>query len=49
MLSGIAKKVFGSRNERLVKRLQRRVARINELEPRMSGLDDEALRDCTAQ
>ena len=49
MLSGIAKKVFGSRNERLVKRLQRRVARINELESQMSALDDEALRDRTMQ
>ena len=49
MLSGIAKKVFGSRNDRLVKRLQRRVARINELEPRMEALDDAALCQCTAQ
>ncbi|MDR9432342.1 MAG: preprotein translocase subunit SecA [Spiribacter sp.] len=43
MLSGIAKKVFGTRNDRLVKRLSRRVAQINELEPQLQALDDAAL------
>ncbi|MEX0449444.1 preprotein translocase subunit SecA [Spiribacter sp. 221] len=47
MLSGIAKKVFGTRNDRLVKRLRRQVSRINELEPTMQALDDESLRDMT--
>ncbi|MBY5269041.1 preprotein translocase subunit SecA [Spiribacter salinus] len=47
MLSGIAKKVFGSRNDRLVKKLRRQVGRINELEPRMQALDDEALQALT--
>ncbi len=44
MLSGIAKKVFGTRNDRLVKRLQRQVTRINELEAEVQALDDVALR-----
>ncbi|TQE97094.1 MAG: preprotein translocase subunit SecA, partial [Spiribacter salinus] len=47
MLSGIAKKVFGSRNDRLVKKLRRQVGRINELEPRMQALDDESLQALT--
>ncbi|MEX0429972.1 preprotein translocase subunit SecA [Spiribacter insolitus] len=47
MLSGIAKKVFGTRNDRLVKRLRRQVSRINELEPTMQALDDESLRGMT--
>ncbi len=44
MLSGIAKKIFGSRNDRLVKRLSRQVSRINAFEPEMQALDDQALR-----
>jgi len=47
MLSGIAKKVFGSRNDRLVKKLRRQVGRINELEPQMQALDDEGLQALT--
>ncbi len=43
MLSGIAKKIFGSRNDRLVKRLQRQVSRINEFEPQLQALDDAEL------
>ena len=49
MLSGIAKKVFGTSNDRLVKRLGRQVAQINDLEPQFQGLDDAALRDYTEQ
>ncbi len=49
MLSGIAKKIFGSRNDRLVKRLQRQVARINEFEPQLEALDDTALAAQTEQ
>ncbi|PWG65166.1 preprotein translocase subunit SecA [Sediminicurvatus halobius] len=44
MLSAIAKKVFGSRNERVVKRMRRDVERINALEPEIESLDDAALR-----
>jgi len=37
-------KVFGTKNEREVKRLRPRVAAINALEPEMQKLSDEALR-----
>lgn len=48
MLSGIGKKVFGSRNDRLVKKLKRQVSKINELEPEMQALPDEAFPERTA-
>lgn len=48
MLSAIGKKVFGSRNDRLVKKLKRQVSRINELEPEMQALPDEAFPEQTA-
>ena len=44
MISGILTKIFGSRNERLLKTYQRNVERINALEPQIHGLSDEALR-----
>ncbi len=44
MLSKAIKAVFGSRNDRIVKKLNQRVARINQLEPEMQALDDAALR-----
>jgi len=47
MFRQIARKVFGSRNERTLRRLRRRVAEINALEDRMRALDDEALRATT--
>ncbi|QIK38370.1 preprotein translocase subunit SecA [Caldichromatium japonicum] len=37
------KKIFGSRNERLIKSLMKTVARINALEPEISKLSDQAL------
>jgi len=40
----MARVVFGSRNERLVRGYQERVEQINVLEPEMSRLSDEALR-----
>src|SRR5690625_4547265 len=43
MLSAIAKKVFGSRNERLIGRMQRTVKRINELEGEFKALSDAEL------
>ncbi len=42
-------KIFGSRNERLLKRLSRTVAAINALEPAVSGLSDGALAAKTAE
>ena len=37
-------KLFGSRNDRLLKQYRKTVARINALEPELEKLDDEALR-----
>ena len=49
MVSVLLKKVFGSRNERLVKRMFRIVDRINAPEPDLESLDDEALRAKTQE
>ena len=44
MISGLLKKIFGSRNDRLLKQYNQIVKRINALEPSLQGLSDEALR-----
>jgi preprotein translocase subunit SecA len=44
MIQGVLKKIFGSRNERLLKQYGRMVREINALEPEISALSDEALR-----
>jgi len=44
MISGLLKKIFGSRNERLIKQYSQTVKRINALEPTLQGLTDEQLR-----
>ena len=44
MLQTILKKVFGTENQRLLKRLQPRVAQINALEPDVQALSDDELR-----
>jgi preprotein translocase subunit SecA len=44
MVTGIFKKVFGSRNERLVKQYQKVAAQINQLEDEISALSDEQLK-----
>jgi len=44
MVSNILSKVFGSRNERLIKRMSKAVAAINALEPETQALSDEQLR-----
>ncbi|MEO9384990.1 preprotein translocase subunit SecA [Chromobacterium phragmitis] len=43
MISSLLKKVFGSRNDRLLKQYRQTVARINALEPAMQALSDDAL------
>ncbi len=43
------KKIFGSRNERLIKSLMKTVARINALEPEISQLSDQALAAKTGE
>ncbi len=47
LLSKISRKIFGSRNDRIVKQFTQRVAKINQLEAAMQGLDDEQLRQKT--
>ena len=47
MLPKIAKALFGSRNERIIKKLTQRVNRINQLEPEMQALDDAQLKQKT--
>ena len=44
MIGVIARKLFGSSNERRIKGYLPRVAQINALEKELAGLSDEALR-----
>ena len=44
MFGGIARRVFGSANDRIVKSLRKTVAAINALEAEVAALDDEGLR-----
>lgn len=44
MISGLLKKIFGSRNDRLIKQYSQTVRRISALEPSLQGLSDEELR-----
>ena len=44
MISGLLKKIFGSRNDRLIKQYTQTVRRINALEPSLQGLSNEQLR-----
>ncbi len=47
MFSLIARRIFGSKNERELKKIAPRVAQINALEPVIKALGDEALRQKT--
>jgi len=47
MISSLVKKIFGSKNERELKKLWPLVTTINALEPSVSKLSDEQLRDKT--
>ena len=49
ILSKAARKVFGTRNDRLVKRYLRIVDLVSEFEPQMRALDDAALRTKTTE
>ncbi|WP_263769019.1 preprotein translocase subunit SecA [Propionivibrio soli] len=49
MISGILKKIFGSRNDRLIKQYSSTVRQINALEPAISALSDDELRGKTAE
>jgi len=44
MFNRILTGIFGSRNERLLKQMQKSVAKINALEPQLQALSDEELR-----
>ncbi|HRQ34248.1 preprotein translocase subunit SecA [Denitratimonas tolerans] len=49
MLNKLLTGIFGSRNERLIGQLRKRVTQINALEGQFQALDDEALRAKTAE
>jgi preprotein translocase subunit SecA len=49
MLTKIFRKVFGSRNDRIVKSLRREVVKINALEAEMQALSDEQLAAKTSE
>jgi preprotein translocase subunit SecA len=49
MVTGILKKIFGSRNDRLLKQYRRRVVAINALEAEIAKLSDDGLRAKTAE
>ncbi len=49
MFGALARRLFGSANDRYIKSLGPLVAQINELEPQLEKLSDEALRARTAE
>ena len=44
MLGNLLKKIFGSRNDRMIKQYTEIVRTINEMEPAMAALSDADLR-----
>lgn len=49
MVGNLLKKLFGTKNDREVKRIRKIVAEINGLEPDMEKLTDEQLKGKTAE
>lgn len=49
MISKVLKKLFGSRNDRLLKTYQKNVRLINQFEPDLEQLSDEALKSKTSE
>ncbi len=49
MIGKVLKKIFGSRNERLIKQMRKTVERVNALEPDFHTLSDEALKNKTVE
>jgi preprotein translocase subunit SecA len=49
MISSLFKRIFGSRNDRLVKQYAQKVLSINAMEPAMQALSDEALKSKTEE
>ncbi len=48
-MAKLLQKIFGSRNERLIKRMRKTVAQINALEPEFEALTDEQLQAKTGE
>ncbi|MBO6752381.1 MAG: preprotein translocase subunit SecA [Spongiibacter sp.] len=48
-MTAVVKKIFGSKNDRELKRMRKVVARINALEESLTALDDAALRSKTEE
>ena len=49
MFDEILTKIFGSRNDRLIKQYRRQCEAINKLEPAMQALTDEQLQSKTEE
>ena len=49
MLNRVLTSVFGSRNERLLKKLDGIVAKVNALEPKLQALSDDELKARTPE
>ncbi|HEV8517255.1 MAG TPA: preprotein translocase subunit SecA [Burkholderiales bacterium] len=49
MITGLLKKIFGSRNERLLRQYMHSVRAVNALEPEIAQLSDDALKAKTAE
>ena len=49
MFSELLTKVFGSRNDRLIKQYRRQCAAINKLEPTIKALSDDELKAKTQE
>lgn len=49
MLRTIATKIFGSRNDRVLRRLNKQVIKINKLEPLFEELTDDQLKSKTTE
>ncbi|KES12378.1 SecA DEAD-like domain protein, partial [Snodgrassella alvi SCGC AB-598-O02] len=49
MLKNLAKKILGSRNDRLLKQYRKEVSKINALEPQVQALSDAELQAKTAE
>jgi len=49
MIAGLLKKIFGSRNDRLIRQYSQKVRAINALEPKIQALSDEELRGKTVE
>ncbi|MHB8254686.1 MAG: hypothetical protein ACYDEV_13540, partial [Acidiferrobacter sp.] len=49
MVANVLSRFFGSRNDRVVRRLRQQVGSVNDFEPKCAALSDDALRAQTVQ